>query len=225
MRCASSLRKLVIVGAGGFGREVKWLIERINQNSLDNYQQKDWDIQGFIDDGIPKGTFIEEIPVLGDLNWLLMRKEPISVVCAIGFSKIRKKVIENLKKNKELDFPNIIDPSVLMSNCIKMGKGNILCAENILTVNIQMDDFIVLNLDCTVGHDAILESYVTVYPSVNISGCVHIESCSEVGTGCHIIQGINIGKNTIIGAGAVVVKDIPACCTAVGNPARPIKFH
>ncbi|MEG1887748.1 MAG: transferase, partial [Oscillospiraceae bacterium] len=64
-----------------------------------------------------------------------------------------------------------------------------------------------------------------IYPSVNISGNVHIGSVSEIGTGSNVIQHMKIGENTIVGAGSVVVKDIPANCTAVGAPAKAIKFH
>ena len=67
--------------------------------------------------------------------------------------------------------------------------------------------------------------YSTVLPSVNISGFVKTEECVSVGTGSAIIQGVNIGRNTVVGAGAVVVKDFPENCTAVGSPAKPIKFH
>ena len=76
---------------------------------------------------------------------------------------------------------------------------------------------------CTVGHDAVLESFVTVYPGVNISGCTVIEKGVELGTGSKIIQGKRIGTNTILGSGAVVVRDLPPGCTAVGVPAKPIK--
>ena len=96
-----------------------------------------------------------------------------------------------------------------------------------MTVDIEITDFAILNLDCTVGHDVKIESYVTIYPSVNISGCIKIGACSEgeteIGTGSHIIQGIKIGKQVVLGAGTIVIRDIPSGCTAVGNPAKVIK--
>ena len=152
-------------------------------------------------------------------------KEPLAIACAVGSSKTRKKIIDKIIDNENLEFPNLIDPFVQMSERICMGKGNIICAGNILTVDIKIGDFNIINLDCTVGHDAVLNSYVTVYPSVNISGCVEAGDETELGTGSHIIQGIHIGEKTIIGAGSVVIRDMPSDCTAVGNPAKPIKFH
>ena len=69
-----------------------------------------------------------------------------------------------------------------------------------------------------------LHDFVTIYPSVNVSGNVTISECVELGTGMQIIQGKTIGTESIIGAGAVVVRDIPQKCVAVGSPAKPIKY-
>lgn len=213
------MKNIVIIGAGGFGREVQWLLERMNE------KEKQWNLLGYIDDGVTVGTIVDDLPVLGDITYLNETKEPLAVVCAVGSSKTRKKIIDKIINNENLEFPNVIDPSVQMSERICMGKGNIVCAGNILTVDIKIGDFNIINLDCTVGHDAVLHSYVTVYPSVNISGCVEADNETELGTGSHIIQGIHIGENTIIGAGSVVIREMPANCTAVGSPAKPIKFH
>lgn len=225
MGCEDVLQELVIIGAGGFGREVKWLVDRINQRNMEQYRTEKWKLLGFIDDGIPVGTLTDNLPSLGGTEWMLEKKEPIAVACAIGSAEKRRKVVESIKSNRTLEFPKLLDPSVLMSDSVRLGKGNIICAGTILAVDISIEDFLILNLDCTVGYDTVLESYVTVYPSVNISGAVHVHSCVEIGTGCHIIQGKTIGAGTIVGAGAVVVKDLPEHCTAVGNPARPVKFY
>ena len=103
------------------------------------------------------------------------------------------------------------------------GKGNIICAGNILTVDIQIGDFNIINLDCTIGHDAILISYVTVYPGVHISGMVTIGAESEIGTGTQIIQGTRITDQVIIGAGSTIIRDIEEAGTYVGSPVRRIK--
>ena len=211
------MKQIVIIGAGGFGREIQWLIERINEKELT------WEIKGYIDDGIQAGTIINGYPVLGGINKLLDMQQEIAVVCAIGSSVTRKKIIERISNNSNIEFPNLIDPSVQMSKYVKLGKGNIICAGTILTVNIEIEDFSILNLDCTVGHDVVLNSFVTVYPSVNISGCVTVGKTTEIGTGTKIIQGKTISEHVIIGAGAVVVKNIDISGTYVGMPAVMIK--
>ena len=212
-------QNIIIVGAGGFGREVQWLIERINKDKT----EKKWKLIGYVDDGMQIGTDVNGVPVLGGIDYLQKLKEPVNAVCAIGNAEIRKKVIQKLTENERIDFPNLIDPSVQLSEKIKMGRGNIICAGTILTVDIVLQDFIILNLDCTVGHDVRLDSYVTVYPSVNISGNVTVGEACELGTGAQIIQGKALKEKTIVGAGAVVIDDLPGYCTAVGIPAVVVK--
>lgn len=219
------MKEIIIVGAGGLGREIQWLIERINEDSIKKDGKKTWDIIGYVDDGHPVGMIINGYSILGGIDFLVDYSTPISVVCAIGSSKTRRMIVEKLKRNTKISFPNLFDPTVQVSDRIEWGEGNIVCCMCVLTVNIKIGDFCVLNWDCTVGHDAILESFVTAYPSVNISGMTCLGQGVELGTGTQIIQGKTIGSNSIVGAGSVVVKDIPANCTAVGSPCKPIKYH
>ena len=213
------MEKIVIIGAGGFGREVKLLIDRINKTS------GTWDLIGFIDDGIPEGVEVSGIPVIGGVDTLLRVSEPLSVVCAIGAPSTRRKIIQSIRGNSNLRFPALVDPSVKSSDSVRLGKGCIICADSILTVNIQIEEFTIVNLDSTIGYDASIGSFVTIYPSCNISGNVHIGQLCEIGTGTQVIQGILIGDSTVVGAGSVVIRDLPGHCTAVGVPAEPIKFH
>lgn len=211
------MKDIVIIGAGGFGREVAWLIEEINNVN------PTWNIAGFVDDNKEiHGSLINGYPVLGDINWL--KDQELNVVNAIGDSIIKKKVMSRLEESKN-SYPVLIHPNVRMSKLVTIGEGSIICAGNIITVNISIGRHVIVNLDCTIGHDAILGDYTTILPSVNISGFVNLEQCVNVGTGSAIIQGVTIGENTIVGAGSVVIKDLPANCTAVGSPAKPIKFN
>jgi len=211
------MKDIVIIGAGGFGREVAWLIECINKVT------NEWNIVGFVDDNESiQGTVINGYKVIGNIEWL--RHQEFYVVNAIGDPITKKKVMERIKDSKN-NYPVLIHPNVICSNKVKIGEGTIICAGNIITVNIEIGKHVTINLDCTIGHDSILGDYTTVFPSVNISGFVKTEECVSIGTKSAIIQGVTVGKNSVIGAGAVVVKDLPANCTAVGIPAKPIKFH
>lgn len=211
------MKKIVIIGVGGFGREVAWLIERINK------VEPTWDLIGFIDDNDElKGEIIYSYPVLGNSNWLIDNKNDLYAVCAIGSAKVRRKVIDKLQGIK---FATIVDPSVIMSDNIDFGEGCIICAGTILTVDISLGNHVIINLDCTIGHDTVIKDFVTLYPSVNVSGNSYLDDCVEMGTGSQIIQGIKIGSSTIVGAGSVVVKELPCDCTAVGVPAKVIKYH
>ncbi|MGL4633171.1 MAG: acetyltransferase [Cetobacterium sp.] len=207
--------ELVIIGAGGFGREVLWLIDDINE------KQKRWNVVGFIDeDKSLHGKYINGHIVLGGFDYFEKNKN-IKYVCAIGNASIRKKIIQ--EKCSGLVAANLVHPSVIMSKIIEIGNGVIICAGSILTVNLELGNHVIINLNCTIGHDAILKDFVTVYPNVNVSGNCIIGECSEIGTGTKIIQGKKLGENTIVGAGSVVVKNIEGNCTVVGIPARKIK--
>lgn len=211
------MKGIVIIGVGGFGREVAWLIERINKAT------PTWEIIGFVDDNIGlHGSMVGGYPVLGSCNWLKEQEGEIYAVCAIGSTKVRKKVIQKLDGVR---FATVIDPNVKMSERIQIGEGCIICSDTILTVDITIGSHVIINLDCTIGHDAVINDFVTLYPSVNVSGSTVLGECVEMGTGCQIIQGLKVGEGTIVGAGAVVVKELPRECTAVGSPAKPIKFH
>lgn len=212
------MKDIVIFGAGGFGREIQWLIERINE------KEERWNLLGYIDDGVEPGTEVNGYRVLGGIDKLKEFDEETAVVCAVGSARVREKIINRIKEMGNYQFPNLIHPDVQMSDSVIFGEGNIVCAGNILTVNIEVKDFVIINLSCTVGHDAILESFVTVYPGVNISGCTIINKGVELGTGSKIIQGIEIAENTIVGAGAVVVRNLPPDCTAMGIPAKPTRI-
>lgn len=211
------MKDLIIFGASGFGREVAWAVERINK------VEPTWNLLGFMDDNndIQKSE-INGYRVLG--KTADVGKYPGAYfVCAVGASKVREKIVDNMKKvNADIKFGTVIDPSVEMSDLVSIGEGTIICAHTIITVNISIGNHVIINLDCTVGHDAIIQDFVTMYPSVNVSGITNIGHAVELGTGMQIIQGKSVGAYSIIGAGSVIVKDIPAKCTAVGVPARLI---
>lgn len=214
------MRKIAIFGAGGFGREVAMLIEHINQ------VQPTWQLIGFFDDGEPTGKIINGYPVIGGLTELQLLEEPMGLVFALGNPVVKKKVCEKVS-NPLINYPTLIHPSVVMgaTKNLKIGEGCIICAGNIITVNIEIGNHVILNLSCTVGHDTVIKDYCSFMPAVNISGEVFIHQCVYAGTGAKIINQLEIGENTVVGAGAVVSKSLPANCTAVGIPAKPIKFH
>ena len=213
------MENIVIIGVGGFGREVKVLIDQINE------VENKYNIIGFYDDAQNLNESYNGVKYLGTLTDLNACSEKIAVAVGIGDPKTKLKIVSQLM-NPNLYFPTLIHPSVIIgADEISFGKGTIIAAGCILTCNIAIGDFVTLNLCCTVGHDTVINSFASFMPSVNISGEVIIHEKVYVGTGAKIINQLEIGKNTIVGAGAVVSKSLPENCTAVGIPAKPIKFH
>lgn len=210
------MKDLYIIGAGGFGREVAWLIERINEKELT------WNLKGFIDDNASLwGTKEDEYEVLGGCEHLKQLGE-VYAVCAVGSARVRKMIIKKFKDSK-VQFATLIDPSVIVSKRAEIGEGTIICAGTIVTVDVEIGNHVIINLDCTIGHDDVIEDYVTIYPSANVSGNVVVGEGSELGTGMQIIQGKNVAAGVVIGAGAVVVKNIDEVGTYVGSPANKIR--
>lgn len=213
------MKKIAIIGAGGFGREVKTLIDSINKVN------PTYHFVGFYDDGFEKGSLVNGYPVLGGVAEVNDVPDSLAIAIAIGDPKTKFALFSKIKNDK-IYFPTLIHPNVLISDdFVTIGSGCIICAGCIITCNIVIQDFVILNLMCTVGHDTTLSSYSSFMPSVNISGEVLIGEKVYVGTGVKIINQLEIGVNTIVGAGAVVSKSLPENCTAVGIPAKPIKFH
>lgn len=212
------MEKLAIVGAGGFAREVLTLVNDINKvNPL-------FEVIGFVDSD--KSNTIHGFPVIGDDDEINATTESLSLVIAVGEPLLKEKIHRKFT-NPLISFPTLMHPSVIIGDkdSVSIGIGCIICAGNILTTDIKLHNFITLNLACTVGHDTEIADYSSFMPSVNISGEVNVGKGVYVGTGAKIINKVEIGEGTIVGAGAVVAKSLPANCTAVGVPAKPIKFH
>ena len=141
----------------------------------------------------------------------------------IGVPAVKKKIVKKIS-NPLITYPNLIHPSVQIGfPYVTLGEGNIICGNNILTVNIDLGDFVTLNLGCTVGHDTKIGDYSAFMPGCDIAGEVVIQPLVYGGLGTKIINLINVGTNVTLGAGTVVVKDIPDNTLAVGVPAKVIK--
>lgn len=209
-------KKLVIFGAGGFAREVAWLVADINRSLT---ADEGWNISGFVEHSDERvGQFLNGIPIISSAD---IRGDMCAVV-AIGAPGIKEKAV-NQARGLGLQFATLIHPSVQMDGTtFRIGEGSIICAGNVLTVNITIGNHVIVNLDCTIGHDSIIEDFVTISPGCHLSGHTTIRRGAYIGTGAVTVERHEIGAAAIVGAGAVVVKDIPMGVTAVGIPAKPI---
>ena len=213
------MNQIAIYGAGGFAREVAWLVTACNP-------EEKFEVVCFIDDNTKlHGQVLNGMPVMS-LEDAYKRYQQARVVSGIGSPKTRKLTMEKAAATG-FEFGTIIHPSVEHSPFIEIDLGTVICAGNILTTNIKLGKHVQINLDCTVGHDVIMGDYTTLAPGIHVSGWVHFGQRVYVGTGAVIINGtrekpLTIGDDAIIGAGACVTKSIAPGVTAVGVPAKPL---
>jgi len=215
-------KRLVLFGASNFGDEVVQLFRDINESS----DIAEWEITGFLDDDPAlSGSTRNGVPVLGTRSWLDHNDlSGIYFVCSIGNPRAKARIVESLRA-KGLRFATGVHPSVIRSETVAFGQGTIVTAGNILTTNISIGAHVIINLACTVGHKSTIGDYATINPGVNVSGDVKVEEGVLLGTGACIVEKLTIGAYSIIGAGSVVTRDIPARVTAFGSPARVMKEH
>lgn len=211
----------MVVGAGGFAREVKWLVSDLNARK-DSYR-----FLGFVVSALANlGEHDSSEEVLGDIGWLEEhRTEVDSLAIGIGNPSIRLSLGRDLsRKFPSIDWPALVHPSVMMDQgSVKLGKGVLVCAGVIGTVNLQLEDFSMVNLACTLGHESVIGAGSVLNPTVNVSGGVFMGEGVLVGTGAQILQYVSVGHEATIGAGAVVTKDVGPGETVVGIPARPLR--
>ena len=212
------MKKIVIIGSGGFAKEVAFLIEDINK------QNQEWNFLGYIDQSADIGSFNGKYRVFQKDEWLENVDFEVYVVFGIGNPQLISKIHKKLVANQNIKYPNLVHPNVVGDwERIKKGVGNIITAGNIFTTDIEFGSFNVFNLDCTIGHDTIIGSYNIFNPSVNLSGGLDIGDECLIGTGAQILQYKKIVSQTIVGAGAVVTKDILEPGIYVGSPAKKLE--
>ncbi len=213
------MKKIAIYGAGGFGREVACLINKINEKS------PEWDMIGFFDDGVEKGVVNEYGVVLGGLQEVNSVTEELALVMAIASPKTVEKIVNNITSSY-IDFPNIISPDVIYldKDNVRMGKGNIICSSCFFSCNVDLGDYNILNGFIPVGHDVKIGNFNSIMPNVKISGEVVIGDRNFLGVGSIILQQIKIGNDTIVGANSLILRKTKDGMTYIGSPAKIVNY-
>jgi sugar O-acyltransferase (sialic acid O-acetyltransferase NeuD family) len=214
-------RGIVIVGAGGFGREVRWLCEEINE------LEDSFEFLGYIVTDLSRlSEHDSKDLVLGDYSWLEKNKGKVDALAiGIGNGQARLTVSAALEPMFAADrWPALVHPNVRIDRAsCRIAHGVLLCAGTVATVNVKFEPFATVNLACTVGHEAIVGRGCVLNPTVNISGGVELGAGVLVGTGAQILQNVKVGDGATVGAGAVVNKDVAPGATVVGIPAKPLE--
>jgi sugar O-acyltransferase (sialic acid O-acetyltransferase NeuD family) len=213
-----------IFGSSGFAREVDWLINDIYRLTREDYQP-----HFFVsEDSDPQiGESINSIKVISETEFFQKYNQDfVRCFLGIGSPRLKRKIYRKIRQaNQKATFPNLIHPSASFDHRkgkVNLGIGNIICANNAITTDVTMADFVTINLNCTIGHDCFLGSFTTVSPGVNISGRVEVEEAVFIGTNASVNEGVKIAHESVIGAGATVVGDLKVSGTYVGTPAKRI---
>jgi sugar O-acyltransferase (sialic acid O-acetyltransferase NeuD family) len=205
------LKDIAIIGAGGFGRETAWLIQQL----------EGWNLLGFFDDNEKANMGYPHVKILGDIHSVKHLSASASVVIAISNPTARQQIAEKI--GDRFGFPSLVHPSASIGHSSnRIGKGVIITAGVILTTEIHLDDFSIVNLATTIGHDCHLSKFTSIMPQCSISGKVSLGERCFVGAGARILQNISLGEDCVVGAGAVVTKNFGNATKLVGIPAKEI---
>jgi sugar O-acyltransferase (sialic acid O-acetyltransferase NeuD family) len=214
------MRRIAIIGAGGFARELRWLLSEIPADPSRRYEA--FDVAGFlVSDRGKLGS--HDSDVLGEFDWLDDNRVD-ALAMGIGTPDARLRIANELKQRfPAIEWPAIVHPSVRFdAKSCKVEEGVILCAGVIATVNAVFEEFSMVDILSTIGHEARIGAGSAIYRSANISGGDEIGKGVLVGTGAQILQYLIVGDRAIVGAGSVVTKDVAPMTTVVGIPAKPL---
>jgi sugar O-acyltransferase (sialic acid O-acetyltransferase NeuD family) len=212
---------ILIVGAGGHGREVASYIRALERSSGEVR------LAGFIDDNAT--ATIAGIPVLSTVDELLglVGDRPpgsYKYITALGNNTVRANIVKRLAAI-DIEPWTVCHPAAIVGERVEIGEGSCLAPGVVLTTDVRIGKHCIVNVGASVSHDSVVSDYCNLNPGVKICGTVSIGTGSFIGAGATVINNICIGEGCIVGAGAVVIRDLPAHVTAVGVPARVVKHH
>jgi len=201
---------VVIWGCGGFGREVNMLCGQAGLH-----------VRGFLDERPEmKGRAVDDVPVLGTVRDIAHLRASVSIVCAgVGDPALKQRFARLTAEAGFRIAGPVVHPGVHVSPRTTLGRGTVVCAGVVMTVNVRVGEHVILNLNSTLGHDVVVGSFVTIAPGVNVSGRVTIDEGAYLGTNCAILEGRRLGAFSMVGGGSFVRTDVPERALFAGVPA------
>lgn len=211
------MRSMIIIGAGGFGREVyQWALQSLAQGV-------EWKVRGFLDDNVAAlaGKSCSG-PLLGKLEDHEPAPEEV-FVCAIGNPVIKKHCVETIL-GRGGRFDRIIHRTSVVTQSASIGVGTILCPYSVVSSDVRIGEHVGINLHATVDHDAVVGDWSQINCHADVTGGVVLEEAVFVGSHASILPRVRIGRGATIGAGAIVMQSVPEGVTVTATPARPLRL-
>ncbi|WP_396182971.1 NeuD/PglB/VioB family sugar acetyltransferase [Flavobacterium sp.] len=207
-------KKIAIFGIGGLAKDVFFCLKEI-------YLKGHYDFEGqvvFVDKLPNKSAFFLNCPLFLEENF---DSRTYQVIIAIGNPTIRKQISSSLPA--ATFYPKVIHPSALVNETVILGNGVVILANAIISCDVTVGDFCILDRAVQIGHDCKVADFVHFSPASVLSGNVTINSLVDIGTLVAIKQNLEVERETIIGMGAIVVKSIQEKGVYLGNPAKKIR--
>lgn len=215
---------LVIIGCGGFGREVHDVLDAINADASAHGGQPRWDTLGYFDDA-PSALDLERVEVAGARYLGMVSDAPsqpgAAYVIGIGSGVVRERIAGFLD-SAGMQAALLVHPAATLGAAVSLGPGTVICAGARLTTSIDVGRHVHVNINCSIGHDTVLEDFVTINPLVAVSGNCRIGTRATLGTHSAVLPGLTVGADAVVGGAACVVRDVSSATTAVGVPAKAL---
>lgn len=211
------MKNLIIIAAGGCGREVLQWAKDINKF------EKRWNILGFLDDN-PNALDNKKcsVPILSSVDEYSIGEDD-EFVCCIGNSEIRKRVIEKMKA-KGAHFTTIIHPNAVIADSCTIGEAVIIYPYALISDNAVIGDGCIINMHSSVAHDSTLGEYCTISAHCDVTGMCQLGDRVFMGSTSQIVPGTKVGEDAYICAGSTVMTRVRKGMKMLGNPAKIVKF-
>lgn len=206
----------IVIGAGGHARSVIGVLRDIGCG-----------IAGVLADGGRSGEVWPGIEWLGDLAHAsaTLQRLPGSVcVMAIGDNYQRLRLLREIQADyPEARFPVVVHPSAVVSGDAKLGQGAVLMPGAIVMAGCQLGSFTLVNTRASLDHEGVLAEGASLAPGAVTGGRASIGRRSFIGMGAVVTHGVRIGDDSVLGAGALLLQDLPERVVAYGSPARVVR--